>query len=116
MILQVPVSSWFDDMSDTELLDLIPFLETLSKVDNVYTVLQNCNNPLNSCPPPTTPMGGVAINGQTPTQQSPITQVQPPSPASNPHPPSVSGGLNQNGQSIAPQEDSTISKDDSTAS
>ncbi|XP_065108213.1 uncharacterized protein ctdsp1 isoform X1 [Paramisgurnus dabryanus] len=36
----VPVASWFDDMADTELLDLIPFFERLSKVDNVYTVLK----------------------------------------------------------------------------
>ena len=42
-------------MSDSELIDLIPFLETLSKVDNVYTVLQNCNNPLNSLPLPGPP-------------------------------------------------------------
>ncbi|KAK1789081.1 hypothetical protein P4O66_015030 [Electrophorus voltai] len=35
----VPVASWFDDMSDTELLDLIPFFERLSKVDDVYAVL-----------------------------------------------------------------------------
>lgn len=38
---QVPVASWFDDMSDTELLDLIPFFERLSKVDNVYAVLKH---------------------------------------------------------------------------
>ncbi|XP_069376936.1 carboxy-terminal domain RNA polymerase II polypeptide A small phosphatase 1-like isoform X2 [Paralichthys olivaceus] len=37
----VPVASWFDDMSDTELLDLIPFFERLSKVDSVYTVLKH---------------------------------------------------------------------------
>ncbi|XP_073351645.1 carboxy-terminal domain RNA polymerase II polypeptide A small phosphatase 1-like [Pagrus major] len=37
----VPVASWFDDMSDTELLDLIPFFERLSKVDNVYSVLKH---------------------------------------------------------------------------
>ena len=37
---QVPVASWFEDMSDTELLDLIPFFERLSKVDNVYTFLK----------------------------------------------------------------------------
>ncbi|KAJ3584453.1 hypothetical protein NHX12_014948 [Muraenolepis orangiensis] len=36
----VPVASWFEDMSDTELLDLLPFFERLSKVDNVYTVLK----------------------------------------------------------------------------
>ncbi|XP_048094866.1 uncharacterized protein ctdsp1 isoform X1 [Alosa alosa] len=36
----VPVASWFDDMADTELLDLIPFFERLSKVDDVYAVLK----------------------------------------------------------------------------
>lgn len=37
----VPVQSWFDDMNDTELLDLLPFFEGLSKEDEVYSVLQN---------------------------------------------------------------------------
>jgi len=37
----VPVSSWFDDMNDTELLDLLRFFERLAHVDNVYTVLRN---------------------------------------------------------------------------
>lgn len=37
--VQVPVVSWFDDMSDTELLDLIPFFERLSKVDDIYAFL-----------------------------------------------------------------------------
>ncbi|XP_072274097.1 carboxy-terminal domain RNA polymerase II polypeptide A small phosphatase 1 [Pyxicephalus adspersus] len=36
----VPVISWFDDMSDTELLDLLPFFERLSKVDDVYSILK----------------------------------------------------------------------------
>ncbi|MPC43193.1 Carboxy-terminal domain RNA polymerase II polypeptide A small phosphatase 1 [Portunus trituberculatus] len=54
----VPVSSWFDDMSDSELMDLVPFLETLSKVDNVYSVLRNCNNPLNSQTPTQQQQGG----------------------------------------------------------
>ncbi|XP_069838364.1 carboxy-terminal domain RNA polymerase II polypeptide A small phosphatase 1 isoform X1 [Dendropsophus ebraccatus] len=36
----VPVVSWFDDMSDTELLDLIPFFEKLRGVDDVYSVLR----------------------------------------------------------------------------
>ncbi|XP_073438263.1 CTD small phosphatase-like protein isoform X2 [Dendrobates tinctorius] len=40
----VPVQSWFDDMSDTELLDLIPFFEGLSKEENVYNLLNKlCN-------------------------------------------------------------------------
>lgn len=36
----MPVASWFDNMADTELLDLLPFFERLSKVDDVYTVLK----------------------------------------------------------------------------
>ncbi|XP_075683892.1 CTD small phosphatase-like protein isoform X3 [Rhinoderma darwinii] len=40
----VPVQSWFDEMSDTELLDLIPFFEGLSKEENVYNMLHKlCN-------------------------------------------------------------------------
>ncbi|XP_064114317.1 carboxy-terminal domain RNA polymerase II polypeptide A small phosphatase 1-like [Macrobrachium nipponense] len=69
----VPVSSWFDDMSDSELIDLIPFLETLSKVDNVYSVLRNCNNPLNS---QSSPQQGNQVLPQL--SQGPMTQVQPP--------------------------------------
>ncbi|KAJ1565311.1 hypothetical protein HK405_012652 [Cladochytrium tenue] len=37
----VPISSWFNDPNDTELTDLIPFLEDLKLVDNVATVLGN---------------------------------------------------------------------------
>lgn len=44
----VPVASWFDDSSDTELLYLIPFFERLSSVENVYTVLRNSNHPFNN--------------------------------------------------------------------
>lgn len=40
----VPVASWFDDMNDRELLDLLPFLENLSKVDSVYRLLNDANN------------------------------------------------------------------------
>jgi len=35
----VPVISWFDDMSDCELLNLIPFFEALADTDSVYTML-----------------------------------------------------------------------------
>ncbi|KAL1242175.1 CTD small phosphatase-like protein [Trichinella spiralis] len=33
----VPVQSWFDDLHDTELLDLLPLLDKLATADNVYT-------------------------------------------------------------------------------
>lgn len=35
----VPVSSWFSDMLDNELTDMIPFLEDLAQVEDVSTVL-----------------------------------------------------------------------------
>lgn len=35
----IPITSWFNDPTDTELLDLIPFMEDLKMVDNVTTVL-----------------------------------------------------------------------------
>jgi len=37
----IPCESWFDDENDTELTDLIPILQTLSKVDNVRTYLES---------------------------------------------------------------------------
>ncbi|RXM34042.1 CTD small phosphatase-like protein [Acipenser ruthenus] len=40
-LAKVPVQSWFDDITDTELIDLIPFFEGLSKEEDVYSVLQN---------------------------------------------------------------------------
>lgn len=36
----VPVGSWFDDPTDTELLDLIPFFEGLSRVKDAVEVLR----------------------------------------------------------------------------
>uniref|UniRef100_A0A8D3EBB7 Mitochondrial import inner membrane translocase subunit TIM50 n=1 Tax=Scophthalmus maximus TaxID=52904 RepID=A0A8D3EBB7_SCOMX len=40
----VPVQSWFDDMADTELLDLIPLFEGLSKEEDIYSLLQSLRN------------------------------------------------------------------------
>jgi len=37
----VPCESWYDDEHDTELLDLIPILEQITRVDNVSTFLQS---------------------------------------------------------------------------
>lgn len=39
----VPVVSWFDDLSDMELLELIPLLEKLNEVDDVCAFLRNDN-------------------------------------------------------------------------
>ena len=33
--------SWFDDPNDTELLDILPFLEAIAESDDVYSVLRN---------------------------------------------------------------------------
>ena len=37
----VPVSSWFNDPHDSELIDMIPFLEELATVRDVTAVLDN---------------------------------------------------------------------------
>lgn len=37
----VPVSSWFNDPHDSELSDMIPFLEELATVSDVTAVLDN---------------------------------------------------------------------------
>ena len=41
----IPITSWFDDPTDRELLDLIPFLEDLKGVFDVATVLQGHGAP-----------------------------------------------------------------------
>jgi len=37
----IPCESWYDDELDSELLDLLPLLEALTKVDNVCTYLES---------------------------------------------------------------------------
>jgi RNA polymerase II subunit A small phosphatase-like protein len=39
----IPITSWFNDPHDRELLDLIPFLIDLASVDNVCTILEGRN-------------------------------------------------------------------------
>lgn len=47
---QVPINSWFDDMTDQELLHLIPFFENLSRMDNVYPAINTTNHPAITLP------------------------------------------------------------------
>ncbi|RKP38835.1 HAD-like domain-containing protein [Dimargaris cristalligena] len=39
----IPITTWFNDTHDTELLDLVPFLLDLKDVPDVSTVLDNTN-------------------------------------------------------------------------
>jgi hypothetical protein len=75
LLLQVPVASWFDDMNDRELLDLIPFLEGLSKADSVYTVLQQSKGPGKPDVVVTSPVTSLTATTLPPT--SPIASVTP---------------------------------------
>ena len=45
--------SWFDDMTDCELLNLIPFFEALADIDDVYTLLGTADQLPNDADPPT---------------------------------------------------------------
>lgn len=67
---KVPVASWFDDMDDRELLDLIPFLEKLSKVDDIYSLLQKGNKATNNG-------GGSEAGGVTVVAASPSAAGNP---------------------------------------
>ena len=62
--VQVPVVSWFDDVTDRELLDLIPFFENLAKIDDVYMFLNNANLPISQSLNPVTTIhiGGNAVD------------------------------------------------------
>lgn len=75
---QVPVASWFDDMSDTELRDLIPFFNKLSSVDNVYTVLQKTGE-AGPTPPSAAELEAQQNEANQHVDTSPITQVTKPS-------------------------------------
>lgn len=50
-------------MADTELLDLIPFFERLSKVDNVYSLLRNSNAASQCSPTASVTMTNHGSNG-----------------------------------------------------
>jgi hypothetical protein len=80
--LQVPVASWFDDMNDRELLDLIPFLENLSKVESVYSVLQQSKEQNNKILPlpvtvTSTAVSASAASHSAGNNSSPISSVMP---------------------------------------
>lgn len=56
----VPVISWFDDMSDCELLNLIPFFEALADIDSVYTLLGTADHADTTACSPTNHVEAVA--------------------------------------------------------
>ena len=88
-MFQIPCQSWFDDMNDRELLDLIPLLEQLSQADAVYRLLKETFNSnkepgqfhpssqFNNKKPPMPPPLLAASGGGGNSSSSPITSVTP---------------------------------------
>jgi len=66
--------SWFDDMSDRTLLDLIPFFESLAASDDIYAFLAD-----NLTPVPTVYIGAVPTTvvpmSSIPMSPSPVPAV-----------------------------------------
>ncbi|KAL7072280.1 hypothetical protein ACQ4LE_008602 [Meloidogyne hapla] len=44
----LPIRTWFDDPDDTELLDLLPILEELARVEDIYSLIGNFPSPMSS--------------------------------------------------------------------
>lgn len=57
----VPCTSWFDDMDNKELLEMIPFFDELSRTDNIYSLLRTIQQktegpaPAHGAPPSSPP-------------------------------------------------------------
>ena len=62
----VPCTSWFEDMRDRELLDLIPHFERLAAADNIYPLLKNADaqqpSLLLPSPPPPPPSASSSVS------------------------------------------------------
>ena len=72
---QIPVNSWFDDMDDRELLELIPTMEKIASTNDIYPVVKECalskqRPPLSSVSimPPAQEIGAYTITSPPPPQ------------------------------------------------
>lgn len=73
----VPVMSWFDDTSDQELVNLIPYLEMIAESDDVYTVLRQSGFTSQANETTNAIQNQMQAHIQNPLLQHPvITQVQ----------------------------------------
>jgi len=119
----VPVASWFEDMNDRELLDLIPFLEQLSKVDSVYRLLKEAFNKspeqpshhhhLNNSFKKQVGAAAQAAAASVVTQASP---PPPPPPSTSPPPPSTSSAAAAAAAAAVPSSSSTQQTSSSSSS
>lgn len=78
----VPCTSWFDDIHDRELLDLIPFFERLAAADSVYSVLKqqptnHFHHPHIYQPSPLPSSVSTHYNIDASSQSTPIASINP---------------------------------------
>lgn len=89
LCVKVPVLSWFDDMSDRELLNLIPFFEALADIDDVYAFLGTTDHLPDQAVATTANLPLLNVDYHLPnhisTAASSITSPPPPPPSTTVH-------------------------------
>ena len=81
-MLQIPVSSWFDDMDDRELLEIIPTMESIARSKDIYPIIRECAQSKQkaapqygnsvSIVPAQDAVGAYTITSPLPTQVAPV--------------------------------------------
>jgi Dullard-like phosphatase family protein len=71
----VPISSWFNDPTDCQLMQLLPVLDAMADADNVCTVIQNLHQYLQNMQNPAPSLTPPLLPNPTPDDQANLGQI-----------------------------------------